>query len=1067
MNVSKKVTGRYMRFILSAFGMILFSGILMAQNIRITGKVTDSNNQPLAGVYVLIDGTRTGVSTDFDGNYSINAQGTATLVFSSIGMQTQSVAVNNRSVINITMADDTMMFDDVVVTALGIKKERKALGYAVQDIKADEIMKNKSANPINSLSGKIAGVNVTQTSGGAGAGASIILRGGTSLERDNQPLFVVDGVIYDNSTNINGNSGFDGAQLTNSTYSNRIMDINPDDIENMSVLKGPSAAALYGSRAAAGVIVITTKKGQEGSVQINFNSKYQRLWANRFPEQQNLYKRGEYNESGTLVDGAATVKMGSWGGKFGVGEKMYNNIEDFFQGADILDNSISVSGGSKTNSFYLSASNYSQTGIVPNSDYEKTTFRFNGEQKYGDILTVGANVAYSQANQLSSLTSGGLYGSNGEGAIQAAYIWPRDVDATHWLDNDGSKYRLFPSQLVENDYDNPYWTLNKMPIKDNTDRLTAGLNLNLELADWWNVIYTLGTDTYTTKTRRFISPGSGVLLEWQKGYLVENRRDYNYLSSNLMTNFNKQVGDFDLNLMLGTTAERTHTEYNGSRGWNFVIPGLYTITNTANTDRDVAQTIMNKRLVGLYGEFRVGYKNVAYLTVTGRNDWTSTLPKNNRSYFYPSVSGSFIFSELIKDNSIVYFGKVRASWARVGKDADAYVTNTYVNPPEFTLYDGGNGKGIRNEWTEGNTLLVPEITESQELGLEMRFLQGRLGFDYTYYKNRSINQLLSPRTSQVGGYIFMTTNAGEIVNNGMELSITATPVKTRDFRWDLMINAAGNRGEVKNLISGLEILYVTDVQVGNAKAASFNGGKFMAISGSKWARTEDGHLILNADNGMPTYDGLATHEIGNRESKVFGGITNSLQYKNWNFTFLLDYRIGGDIYNGTDYYMTNNGMSARSMDRESLSITGVVQTGKDANDKPIYSAPQTFTYNAGQMYTVGTKTQSGAYIINELYWKEAYNYNSANYMTDTNWLRLRSVSLSYTLPDKILRKQNFIKGVTATITGNNLLLWTNYKGMDPETSAAGSGAIGSSSVGIDYCGIPALAGVSFGINVTF
>ena len=1055
-----------MRFILSVFGLILFSGTLMAQNISIRGKVIDSSNQPLAGVYVLIDGTRTGVSTDFDGNYTITAPGNATLVFTSIGMQTQNVAVNGRSVINVTMADDAVMFDDVVVTALGIKKERKALGYAVQDIKSTELMKNKSANVINSLSGKIAGVSVTQTSGGAGAGASIILRGGTSLERDNQPLFVVDGIIYDNSTTINGNSGFDGAQLTNSTYSNRIMDINPEDVESMSVLKGPSAAALYGSRAAAGVIVITTKKGQEGSVQVNFGSKYQRLWANRFPEQQNLYKRGAYNESGTLLEGDATTTMSSWGAKIGSGEKMYNNIEDFFQGADIFDNTISVSGGSKNNSFYFSASNYSQTGIVPNSDYDKTTFRFNGEQRYG-ILTIGANVAYSKSGQSSSLTSGGLYNSNGEGAIQGAYIWPRNLDMTHWLNDDGTKYRLFTSQLVQNDFDNPYWVLNKMPMTTDVDRLTAGLNLNLDITDWWKVTYTLGTDTYTNKSRRFQSPGSGISLIYQKGFLAENTRDYDYLSSNLMTNFNKQFGDFDFNLMLGTTAEQLEINYSGVRAWNFIIPEFYVITNTSNTDRDMAQTKTQKRLVGAFGEFRVGYKNIAYLTVTGRNDWTSTLPKENRSYFYPSVSGSFVFSEFLKDNSVISFGKVRASWARVGKDADAYVTNTYVNAPEFTTYNNGDGMGIRDSWTRGNTTLIPEITQSMEYGLEMRFLNGRVGFDYTYYQNRSINQLLSPRTSQAGGYIFMTTNAGELVNNGMELSITATPVQTKNFRWDLMVNASGNRGKVKNLLPGLEILYITDVQVGNAKAASFNNGRFMAISGSKWARTDDGQLILNKDSGMPTSDGLTTKEIGNREPKVYGGINNSFQYKNWNLSFLLDYRIGGDIYNGTDYYMTNNGMSARSMNRESLSITGVIQTGTDAAGNPTYSAPQTFDYKAGQMYTVGSRQQSGEYIINELYLQGAYLLESANFMTNTNWLRLRSVSLSYTLPNSILNKQNFIKGVTATLTGTNLLLWTNYKGMDPETSAAGSGAIGSSSVGIDYCGIPALAGVSFGLNITF
>jgi hypothetical protein len=534
-----------------------------------------------------------------------------------------------------------------------------------------------------------------------------------------------------------------------------------------------------------------------------------------------------------------------------------------------------------------------------------------------------------------------------------------------------------------------------------------------------------------------------------------------------MTNFHQKFGDVDLNLLLGTTSEATEVNYNGRKAWNFIVPGFYSVTNVANTDLAIAQSKMQKRLVGAYGEFRAAYKNFAYITLTGRNDWTSTLPVDSRSYFYPSVSGSLLFTELLPKSDILNFGKVRASWARVGKDADAYVTNTYVDPPEFTLYDGGNGLGIKDSWTRGNSFLIPEITESQEYGFDLKFLDSRLGLEFTYYKNSSINQLLSPRTTQSTGYIFMTTNAGVIVNNGMELSVNVVPVKTKDFTWNLLVNASGNRGKVKELLPGLEILYVTDVQVGNAKAASFNDGNFMGISGSEYLRSPEGYLVLNPESGMPTSDGLVTHEIGNREPKVFGGINNSLQYKNWNLSFLLDYRIGGDIYNGTDYYMTNNGISARSADRQKLSITGVVKTGEDADKNPIYSEPKTFEYERGQMYPVGSLTLSGDYIIDNYYWQSAYTLNSANYMTNTNWLRLRSISLSYSLSQEILNKVKGVKGVTATLSGSNLLLWTNYKGMDPETSAAGSGAIGSSSVGIDYCGIPALAGMSFGLNITF
>ena len=1036
----------------------------------ITGIVVDRSGEPLVGVGVSIPGTTMGTITDVSGKYEITVQGdNQVLNFSYIGFITVNIEAKNN-VIDVIMEEDVMMMDEVVVTAMGIKKERKALGYAVQDINSVELQKTKTANPINSLAGKIAGVNVTQTSGGAGAGANIILRGGTSLERDNQPLFVVDGIIYDNSTSVNGNSAFDGAQSTNSTYSNRIMDINPDDIENMSVLKGPAAAALYGSRAAAGVILITTKKGSEGTVSVNFNSRFQSNWANRLPEQQSTYKRGLYQQDGLLLEGDATTTMGSWGAKSGANETIYNNIENFFRPSNTWDNSVSVSGGSKTGSFYFSASNFDEVGIIPESSFDKKTFRFNGEQKYG-ILRIGANVAYSVSDQLSSLTSGGLYNTNGEGAIQSAYIWPRNLDMKNWLNEDGSKYRLFDWQLVQDDFDNPYWIVNKMPRKDKTKRFTGSVNVGLDITDWWSVNATMGVDRYTTNTTRFTAPGSGISINYQKGLLAENDRAYEYSTSNIMTNFHKRFSDFDLNLLLGTTSEYTSVNYDGRKAWNFIIPEFYVVTNVSNTDLSISQSRMKKRLVGAYGEFRGSYKNFAYLTLTGRNDWTSTLPVNSRSYFYPSVSGSIVFTELMPKSDVLTFGKVRASWARVGKDADAYVTNTYVNPPEHTIYNNGDGLGIRDEYTRGNSTLIPEITESQEYGFDLRLFDSRIGIEYTYYQNKSKNQLLQPRTSQATGFILLTTNAGVITNKGMELSINVVPVRTKDLTWDITINASGNRGTLDELLAGMEVLYVTDVQVGNAKAASFNKGNYMAISGSKWTRSPEGQLVLNPETGMPTYDGLTTHEIGNREPKVFGGINNSIQYKNWNLSFLLDYRIGGHVYNGTNYYMTENGTSLLSADREKLSITGVVQTGENVGADgvriPVYSEPRTFEYETGKMYTVGNQTVSGEYMINYYYWQTAHKYESANFMTDVNWLRLRNISLSYSFSKNTLDKLKGIKGLTLTATGTNLLLLTNYKGMDPETSAAGSGAVGSSSVGIDFCGIPALAGFSFGLNLTF
>ena len=1061
-----KISSRLLRSVTMAFAVTALSvGTMWAQNISVTGTVTDKSGEPLPGVYVLIQGTTTGVSTEMNGKYTITAPANGTLVFTSMGMKDLVLPINNRAMIDVVMEEDAVQLGDVVVTAMGIKKERKALGYSVQELKSDEILKNKSSNVINSLSGKVAGVNITQSGGSAGAGSTIIIRGGTSLERDNQPLFVVDGIIYDNSTPIGGDSGFDGATRTASTNSNRVMDINPEDIENMSILKGPAAAALYGSRAAAGVVIITTKKGQEGNVQVNFSTKFTSNWVNRYPEQQDRYVRGYYNNEGRFDD----YSTQSWGHAIESGQKLYNNIEDFFQNGSVWDNSLSISGGNKNGSFYLSASRYDQTGIVPTTGFDKTTFRFNGEQKFGR-LTVGANVAYSISGTDKTLTSAGLYNSGGTGAMVSVYRWARSDDMTHYLNEDGSKYRMFEGrQELADDVENPYWILYKDRLYDKTNRFTGSVNANFKVAEWFDITYRLGYDNYDTYNYSFIAPGSAVKETYQNGKLSDSDYKYEYITSNLMMNFHKTFGDWDLNLLLGQSVEDTKSRTDRRNGYNFITEGVSSFENIATADKVFQSTHSRKRLMGLYGEFRVAYKNIAYLTVTGRNDWSSTLPKENRSYFYPSVSGSFVFTELLPKSDVLSFGKIRASWAKVGKDTDPYVTSTSTWAPREFL--GGIGTG--NSWERGNVYLKPERTRSYELGLEMRFFNGRLGLDYTYYDNKSIDQIVVPRLSQTTGYILLSTNVGSVRNRGMELALTGTPIAKRNFTWDMTLNLAGNRGRVSDLLTGQDVLYVTDVQVGNAKAASFNTlydengkmtqkGLFMGISGSRWDRDEQGRVIVDATTGMPKSDGVTTYEIGNREPTFTGGFNNSLQYKNWNLSFLFDFRVGGDIYNGTDYFMTVNGMSKRSMDRESITIDGVVNTG--TSDAPVYE-PKTTTYKAGEMYNINGAVQSGESLIRSYYNSYLANETAA-YITKTNWLRLRSLSLSYDFKN-LIKGQNILKGLTVTASGTNLWLWTNYKGMDPETSAAGSGVVGSSSTGIDYCGVPATAGFSLGINLTF
>lgn len=1057
----------YLSFVLLAlFGMASPLYMSAAQGVqtsqstqqakKITGTVVDENGDAIIGASISIKGTNKGTITDIDGKFSLDVTPGSILNITYIGFAKESITIGSENVYRIIMKSDNQLLDEVVVTAMGIRKERKSLGYAVEDINAEELMRNKSVNPINSLAGKIAGVTVTQGGGAAGAGSQIILRGGTSLERDNQPLFVVDGIIYDNSTNILGNSAFDGSTSTSSTNSNRVMDINPEDIENMSVLKGPAAAALYGSRAAAGVVIITTKKGKEGAVEVNFSTKYTTQWATNLPKVQQKYGRGfyedQYDDSGNYIGTTYNdFSYNSWGEPITADTPVYDNIGNFFKQGGSWDTNVSVAGGTENSKFFLSGSYYNQDGIIPTTGYEKATFRFNGEQKW-KIFTFGANVAYSQANTDKTLTSAGLYGSSGSGTMTSVYRWSPTDDMRHYLNEDGTRYRLFGDRLdVTEERDNPYWIINKNKLQDQTERFTGSFNIRADITDWWWISYRMGIDSYTMDDSKTIAAGGVYKLDWQNGMYSENSYRYKYLSTNLMTNFNKQFGDFNLNLMLGTSTDDTRTWSNYRMAWNFEVPGFYAFDNATDNNRDFQSSRTQKRLVGAFGEFRADWKSTVFLTFSGRNDWSSTLPIEHRSYFYPAINGSVVFTEFLPKKDWLSFGKIRASWARVGKDTSPYALETTLWPSQTFL---GGLTGVSNYWQAGNAALKPEITESVEIGLEMRFFDNRFRFDYAFYTNNSYNQIMSPRLSNATGYILRSVNAGDVYNKGMELSIGGIPVQTKDWNWETTLNISGNRGTVKNLMEGVDILYVTDVQVGNAKAASFPNGNFMAIAGSAWQRDEKGRVLLDS-NGMPIKGTNTNLEIGNREPTFAGGWNNTLSYKGWTLNMLWDFRVGGHVYNGTEYAMTIAGVSELSANRERIEISGVNPEGQYVTN--VFEADKTYMYN--------NKETSGKTIIAN-YYQDIYPNETANFMTKVNALRLRTISLSYTFPQALLAKTKVIKRATLTATANNLLLFTNYNG-DPEVAAAGAGAVGSSSVGIDYCCVPATASFSFGVNLTF
>jgi TonB-linked SusC/RagA family outer membrane protein len=1012
-----------------------------AQTNTITGAiVSDDDGTPLAEVTVTNNRTGKKALTSTAGSFSIEARKGDVLEFNYVGYEKNTFAVGDGNTASIRLTRAQTQLDDVVVTALGIKKEKKALGYAVQDIKGDELMKNKSPNLINSLNGKIAGVNITNSSGAPGASAQIVIRGGTSVleTSDNQPLFVIDGIPIDNSTPV-GNTSYDRMGAAVAGFSNRAMDINPDDIESISVLKGPSAAALYGLRAAAGAIVITTKKGKDGTTQVSFSSRATMNKVAKLPEQQDQFKQGN-----TLTTSPTYL---SWGPAFTASDTVFNNLEDFFQTGWGIDNNINVSGGSKNGSYFLSAQRLDQTGTVPTTNYKKTALRYNGEQKLG-WFTFGANASFVRSTSVRALTGGGLFNTSGMGYMQGAVNWPRNNNMAFYEYPDGSKRRLLPGVDLGDDVENPYWLVNHNPISDKTNRFTGAAYTRIKPVSWLEFSYKVGLDYYVTKINNLTSPGSAVLGELQKGGLTQTDREVSLLSSIFLINIQKNITrDFDLNLLLGQTTEWNDNVTDWRIATGFLIPSFPGINNAAQANKTYQQSIGKRRLVGAYGDLRLSYRNIAYVDVTGRNDWSSTLPEKNRSFFYPSVSGSFVFSELLHLKALS-FGKLRASWSQVGKDAPIYQTGTSLDVPQTSL-----GGGYRDGFTGGNPDLKPETTTSTEIGTELRFLKNRIGLELTLYRNLSKDQIVSPRVSQGLGYIFRYVNSGKIENKGIEITLNATPVKQKYFEWSTNVNISHNDGRVLELPGSIPILYVTESQFGYTKAASYNNGVFLGMSGRVWQRVKDGQykdqLILNPTTGLPITGTDETNFLGDREPTLLIGWNNNFSYKNWGVNFLLDGRLGGDVYNGTEFEMINSGLSKRTEDRGGkYTFAGVTNTG--TADKPVYTP------------------FSKEITLNQDYYVNYYNYNSPNFIQKVNWLRLRSVSLSYRLPQQLLANQfKFVKNLELVLSAQNLFLITNYKGMDPEVSAGGAGVGGSGSSGMDYLGVPPNRSYTFGINVKF
>lgn len=1004
-------------------GMALLTTQAIAQEITVTGKVTSAaDGLPLSGVSVKIKGKSTATSTNGQGNYVISSGSNDVLVFSFIGMLAQEVPVNGLKTINVKLVEDSRILNEVAVTAFGVKQEVRGLGFSTQNVKAQELVESQQPNIVNALQGKVAGVQITNSSGAAGASSNIMIRGGSSLSRSNQPLFILDGIPIDNNTPVSQA----GLAASVAPASNRAIDINPEDIETITVLKGPAAAALYGIKAASGAIVITTKKGSGGPARLTYQNNFSFDHINKLPELQSQFKQGEQG----VYDATA---LGSWGPAFTNGEQVYDNLGGIFKNAFAQTHDVSVSGSSEQTHYYTSGSFLEQGSIVDNSTFGKKSFRINADTKIGEKITIGGSANYIRTDR-KYLSQGSFNG------IMGALAWPRNLDMKDYLNPDGSQKIINTTGT-----DNPYWTIHNKPYSSKVNRMIVQGNLDYNPFSFLNFTYRLGTDYYTENFKGIRLPGT---LEPAalKGSINQSVASNQITTSTAILTAKKSVGsDFNFSLSVGNNIEVSSLQTTTSTALNFLDPTFASINNSKPSDRTVTESLLRRRIFSWFGDFNVDWKGIVYVNAKGRNDWSSTLPPKDQSFFYPSVSTAVIITDLLKelgtksDDKVFSYAKIRAAYSDVGKDADIYKLQTSLSTltNDFTI----NPRGfiINSNSAFGNPLLVPEFTRAFEVGAEARFMDSRVGFDVTYYTSKSDNQILDLRTPPSSGSFLATVNGGSIQNKGVEIILNGKPIVGNNFRWSVDVNFAHNTSVVKGLPAKIDRIELSDAWAASnvAQGAAFLGGSLFGINGNVWKRNAQGQLLLS-NTGYPQL-GVALMNIGDRNPDFTMGITNTFNYKDFMFSFMVDIRSGGKVFNATENALVRSGLSVKTLDRGTRVFDGIIES-------------------TGAQNTLSVP-------LNQDYYQTIYSNQGYDFVEDGSWTRLRYATLTYKMPTRYFGKLK-IKGLSFTATGRNLILITNYSGVDPEVSGSGAGVGGTGSFGFDNLGVPATRGVDLGLKLT-
>jgi len=1061
-----------------------------AQQRTVSGTVKSADDgTTLPGVSVVVKGSSYGTITNMDGKYSLKLpDGAKILQFSFVGMKNLEVAISASNVIDVALEQDLLKVDEVLVTAIGISREKKALGYSVQTVDAEMIERSNATDFVNTLNAKTAGVQIGSSSGTAGASTYITIRGAASIGGGNQPLFVVDGIPIET-----------GQAWGGSTYetegvgaSSRSIDINPNDIENVTILKGGAATALYGVQAANGVILINTKKGKfdklNNQMKVQFNSA---VTFDKISQTQALQNKFSQGTNGAWVSGSSmswgaridtlryvtdsTYKWDPLGRITGMSDTANNGTPvqayspyDFFQTGVTYDNNLSISNGNETTTYYFSVGNLRQEGVIPNNTFNRTTVRLNAETKLNSRLSTGANMSfmntYGNFIQQGSNTSGVMLGLLRTATTfnnAAGYIFP-DGTQRNYRNGGG--------------YDNPYWTANMNSFDDEVNRFIGDVNLKYKLNDNAAIAYRIGTDWYARDYADYLAVYSRA---FPSGKLEQRSYLSKIMNSDLTLNLNKDFGkDLRFRAVIGQNMYQNSMSYTSAVANGLSIPGFQQISNTPTQLASSASSLY--RTAALYADLQFDYKGTFFVGLTGRNEWATTMPEQNLSAFYPSINTGFIFTELpaLKDNKWLQYGKIRYSWAKTANITDPYYTTSVYNL-----------SGASDGWTNGidfpfmgytgyevgyllaNPDLRHETMITNEFGIELKFLNNRLGFDFAYFNNYNYDLLLEVPIAASSGYEFAFMNAATMESKGVEIMMNLSPIKTKDFTWDINANFTKFSNTVTALAEGVDNVFLggfTDPQI-----RAVANMEYRTIFGYDWYRDASGNILINDDpndaypDGFPMTDEREMVPLGQVNPDWTANILNEFNYKGFTLSALLDIKQGGVMYNGTRFALNNFGTSIETENRE---VAYLPDGSIDFENTP---AENLYVFNGvlGHLNSndepISSTTENSQIVVKDQAWFTSQGSNFGGGPTsaaieDASWVRLREITLAYNFNPKTFEK-TFIKGIQVYFTGRNLFLSTPYSGIDPETSLTGA----RDSQGMDYFNMPGTKAYTFGLRATF